>query len=314
MEAKVVKRRNNKQAGLIICLFAYIIAAVMAWLVYDAISIFHPILVVLVLDVVATLVVFLFSVIFNNSSLYDPYWSIAPPIIFLYWVFHEQTLEALTLMQILILSMVGFWSLRLTLNWITRWRGIKDEDWRYIAFRFKYQEKYWVVSLTGIHLFPTLIVFLACLAAYPALVMHEGSMGLMEWIAVAVTFAGILFETISDWQLRNYSKDKSKCDFQNMGLWKYSRHPNYFGEVLFWVGLFLFSSGMDRAYWWILPGPVFMILMFYYISIPMIDKRMLRRRTGFRDYMKRTSAMIPFPPRKPVESSITFLNSDKDRL
>jgi steroid 5-alpha reductase family enzyme len=152
-----------------------------------------------------------------------------------------------------------------------------------------------------------LIVFLGLLALYPGLVLHEGTMGVMEWIATVVTLSGIIIETIADLQLKFYSKDKSKCDFQNAGLWKYSRHPNYFGEVLFWVGLFLFSTGMDIAYWWILPGPALMILMFYWISIPMIDKRMLRRRTGYRDYMKRTSGLIPMPPRKPVDSSFTLL-------
>ena len=131
-------------------------------------------------------------------------------------------------------------------------------------------------------------------------------MGVMEWIAAGVTTSGVLIETIADWQLIKYSKDTSKCDFQNTGLWKYSRHPNYFGEVLFWVGLFLFSASVDKAYWWTLPGPVFIILMFYWISIPMIDKRMLRRRTGYRDYMKRTSGLIPLPPKKPLDSSLTI--------
>jgi steroid 5-alpha reductase family enzyme len=299
--------KGRKSAGLIICLIAYLTAGLLAWLVYDAVSIFHPIAVVIILDILATLVIFLFSLLFNNSSLYDPYWSLAPPVIMFFWVFHAQTLEALTLMQGLILIMVSFWSLRLTLNWFLRWRGIKDEDWRYIAFRFKYQEKYWLISLVGIHLFPTLMVFLGCIAAYPALALHEGTMGLMEWMGAGVTFTGIMIETIADRQLRRYDRDKSKCDFQNAGLWKYSRHPNYFGEVLFWVGLFLFSTGMDKVYWWILPGPVFMILMFYLVSIPMIDKRMLRRRTGYRDYLKRTSALIPLPPGKQPRSSITQL-------
>ncbi len=307
MEGQIEIKRRNKEAGLIICLFAYIMAGFMVWLVYDAISIFHPVLIVLILDVLATLTIFLFSVLFNNSSLYDPYWSMVPPMILLFWVFHEQTMEALTLMQILILSLVFIWSLRLTLNWVLRWRGLKDEDWRYIAFRFKYQEQYWVVSLFGIHLFPTLIVFLGCLAVYPALVLHEGTMGLMEWIAAVITLAAISIETISDWQLKNFVRDESNCDFLDTGLWKCSRHPNYFGEVLFWVGLFLFSTGMENVYWWILPGPVFMILMFYAISIPMIDKRMLRRRTGYRDYLKRTSGLIPMPQKKIPDSSFTIL-------
>ena len=302
-------KRNRKIAGLIICLLAYSTAGIIAWLVYDAVSVFHPVAIVLIIDILATLTIFLFSVLFNNSSLYDPYWSVVPPVILLFWVFHEQTAGALNLLQLLILSLVVFWSLRLTLNWLRRWRGIRDEDWRYIAFRFRYQEQYWIVSLTGIHLFPTLIVFLACLSVYPGLVLHEGSMGVMEWIAVVITLSGILIETISDRQLRKFNRDESKCDFQDTGLWKYSRHPNYFGEVVFWVGLFLFSTGMDEVYWWILPGPFFMILMFYFISIPIIDRRMLRRRTGYRDYYKRTSAMIPLPQKKPDDSSFTILKN-----
>ncbi len=306
MESREGKIKGNKRKGLLICLFAYITAGIMVWLVYDAISIFHPLLIVITLDILATLVIFLFSMMFNNSSLYDPYWSLVPPLIMLFWVFNAQTLEALTLMQILILSTVIFWSLRLTLNWLTRWRGIKDEDWRYISFRFKYQEQYWIVSLTGIHLFPTLIVFLGCLSVFPALVMHEGTMGVMEWIAFGVTVSGVVIETVADIQLRRFNREESKSDFQDAGLWKYSRHPNYFGEVLLWVGLFLFSTGMEEIYWWILPGPIFMILMFYAISIPMIDRRMLRRRTGYRDYIKRTSAMIPLPPKKITGSSFTM--------
>lgn len=307
MEERTIKKGSRKRLGLLLVLFAYTMAAAIVWLVYDAVSIFHPVAVVLILDILATLVIFLFSVVYNNSSLYDPYWSIVPPVIVLFWIFNVQTIEALTLMQMLIIILVMFWSLRLTLNWIRRWRGIRDEDWRYIAFRFKYQEQYWIVSLTGIHLFPTLVVFLACVSVFPALTMHEGSMGLMEWIGAAVTLSGILIEAIADRQLRNYRRDQSKCDFQNCGLWKYSRHPNYFGEVLFWVGLFLFSTGMEEAYWWTVPGPLIMILMFYAISIPMMDRRMLRRRTGYRDYIKRTSALIPLPPKKIADSSFTIL-------
>lgn len=268
----------------------------MVWLVYDAISIFHPVLVVLVLDVIATLTIFLFSMVFNNSSLYDPYWSLVPPVIIAFWIFEAHMAEDVTLLHWIVLGLVAVWSLRLTSNWLVRWRGIRDEDWRYIAFRFKYQEYYWMVSLLGIHLFPTLIVFMACLSVYPALALGDGSMGVMEWIAAGITLVAIMIETIADLQLRSYICDRSRCDFLSTGLWKYSRHPNYFGEVLFWIGLFLFSTGMPRAFWWTLPGPVLMILLFYIVSIPMIDKRMLRRKTGYRDYMKRTPAMIPWIP------------------
>lgn len=303
----MANRRVNKALGLIICLLGYLVAGLMVWLIYDAVSNIHPILVVLFLDILATIIIFLFSVAFNNSSLYDPYWSLLPPIILYYWIFHDQTWMALTLLQTLILVLVIAWSLRLTLNWILRWKGLRDEDWRYLAFRFKYRQNYWIVSFFGIHLFPTLVVFLGCLAVYPALILHDGEMGLMEWIAVVITSTGVIIETVSDIQLRRYVNDKDKCDFICSGFWKYSRHPNYFGEVLFWIGLFLFSTGMEKFYWWILPGPVIIILTFYMISIPMIDKRMLRRKTGYRDYMKRTSAMIPWKPKEKPASSVTLM-------
>ncbi len=300
-------QRGNKAIGFIICLMGYIVAGLMVWLIYDAVSVIHPILVVLVLDLLATAVIFLFSVAFNNSSLYDPYWSLVPPIILYYWAFHGQAWISLTLLQTLILILVTGWSLRLTLNWVLRWKGLRDEDWRYLTFRYKYQQYYWLVSFFGIHLFPTLVVFLGCLAVYPALVLHEGEMGPVEWFAAFVTFAGIVIETVSDIQLRRYVNDKDKCEFLRTGLWKYSRHPNYFGEVLFWIGLFMFSSGTERFYWWIMPGPVIIILMFYSVSIPMIDKRMLRRKTGYRDYLKRTSALIPRKPKEKPASSIIIL-------
>jgi steroid 5-alpha reductase family enzyme len=312
MDQRKDRQAERKLAGVIICLIAYGTAGLLSWLIHDVIALLHPILLVLILDILATLTIFLFSVMFNNSSIYDPYWSVAPPVIMIFWVYGEQTTEATTLLQLLIMGLTVAWSLRLTINWLRRWRGIRDEDWRYISFRFKYQEQYWIVSLFGIHLFPSLIVFLGCLSVYPALVLHKGNMGVMEWIAAGVTFSGILIETIADQQLRSYNRNKAKCDFQSEGLWKYSRHPNYFGEVLFWVGLFLFSTGMEQAYWWILPGPVFMILLFYFISIPLIDKRMLRRRTGYRNYLKRTSALIPLPPGKPQDSAATLINSSSN--
>ena len=199
---------NRKRMGWFVCLIAYMTAALMVWLIYDAVSIFHPILVVLVLDVLATLTIFLFSLGFNNSSLYDPYWSLIPPIIIVFWLFDQSDPVDFTLLQWIVLSLVMIWSLRLTWNWLARWNGIRDEDWRYIAFRFKYQEYYWIVSLFGIHLFPTIIILLGCLAVYPALVLGDGTMGTMEWIAAVVTFSGIFIEWIADLHLRRYICDK----------------------------------------------------------------------------------------------------------
>ena len=108
----------------------------------------------------------------------------------------------------------------------------------------------------------------------------------------------ILIETIADEQLHSFLTFQRSNTFLASGLWKYSRHPNYFGEVLFWIGLFLFSIGTDEFLWWALPGPLGMILLFQFISVPMIDKRMIARKQGYRNYVRQTSGWIPWFPKR----------------
>jgi steroid 5-alpha reductase family enzyme len=230
----------------------------------------------------------------NNSSIFDPYWSVVPPLIFLYWISSGGPVEVNIYRQGLIICLALFWSVRLTWNCMRRWQGLMDEDWRYRNFRRKFPTFYWVVSFFGIHLFPALILFLGCVSVFPALVMISEPFNTVDFIAVSVTVSGIVIEFSADRQLRKHLKKGREAPFLSAGLWKYSRHPNYFGEVLFWIGLFIFSLTSGDLIWWTLPGPVAILLMFFFISVPMIDKRMLQRRRGYREYHKKTSGLIPW--------------------
>jgi steroid 5-alpha reductase family enzyme len=258
----------------------------------------NVILYAFILDLLATFAIFLISMLVNNSCIYDPYWSLAPPIIFLYWISAGEPVEGNVLRQSLILLLVIFWSIRLTWNWIRRWNGLIDEDWRYRNFRKKFPSSYWLVSFLAIHLVPTLIVFLGCISVYPALMMIASPLNIIDLIAGSITLAGIIIETVSDQQLRKHLRKGREEPFLSEGMWKYSRHPNYFGEVLFWIGLAVFSLSSDSFIWWILPGPVIVLMMFLFISVPMTDKRMLQRRRGYREYYKKTSGLIPWFVRK----------------
>ena len=82
------------------------------------------------------------------------------------------------------------------------------------------------------------------------------------------------------------------------GLWAYSRHPNYFGEIMFWWGLFIFALAADSCYWWTIAGPLVITILFLFISIPMMDKRSLGRRPGYEEHMERVSALIPWFPKR----------------
>ena len=201
--------------------------------------------------------------------------------------------------RVLALSLVTIWAVRLTYNWLRRWEGLAHEDWRYADLRKKASRRYWLVDLTGIHLFPTIQVFLGCLALYPALSVGTGPVGVLDGIAGVVTSGAVWIEASADKQLHRFLCGEKKAgEILNKGLWAYSRHPNYFGEILFWWGVYLMGLAADPSYGWTIIGPLSITLMFHFISIPMIDKRSLDRRPCYEEHMQKVPACIPWFPRR----------------
>jgi len=151
------------------------------------------------------------------------------------------------------------------------------------------------VSLLGIHLFPTVIVFVACLSLFPALSAGTRPFGLIDVIALVVTAAAIGLEATADEQLRRFRRTAGGPGRTlASGLWAWSRHPNYVGEMLFWWGLFLFGLAADPSWWWTIVGPLAITLMFVFVSVPMLDRRMLARRPDYAARMRKVSALVPF--------------------
>lgn len=277
--------------------FSYLLALLLGIGTAYFFSELHFLWQVLIADFVATAVVFAFSYIYSNSSFYDPYWSVIPIIIALSMIFFA---EPVTLRQGVVFILVAAWGLRLTFNWVRRWTGIEDEDWRYVDLQKQTGGLYWLVSFLGIHLFPTVVVFLSCLPLYPVLMLSYTPFNGIDVLAFLVTAIAIVIETLADNQLREFIvNNKEKSKFLDKGLWAYSRHPNYFGEILFWWGIFLFVFATDQfAYWWTGIGALSITLMFVFISLPMIDQRFLKNKTGYAEHIKKVSALIPWFPRK----------------
>jgi steroid 5-alpha reductase family enzyme len=248
-------------------------------------------------DVLATFVVFGFSLRLDNGSVYDPYWSVVPPLIALYWVGHAAA-HASGERQLVVTALVFAWGIRLTYNWARGWGGLHHEDWRYVDLYARGPK--WLISLFGIHLFPTIQVFLGCLALLPALGRGAAPWNALDGIALIVTAGAILIETVADEQLRRFAKRGESGAIMAEGLWAWSRHPNYFGELSFWWGLFLFALAADGA-WWTVVGPLAMTLMFWFASIPMLDRRSLERRPGYAAHMARVGAIVPWFPRTDAE-------------
>lgn len=256
-----------------------------------------PILTVFVADCLATLVIFAASMWFANSSLYDPYWSAAPPVIALYWASAPLGSSGVPARQWLVLLLVFAWGVRLTLNWARGWPGLHHQDWRYDLLRENTNAPYWLVSLSGIHFFPTLIVFVGCLPLYAALAIGSRPLGFVDGLACAVTAGAIALEAIADEQLRAFNRGKQSGEICTRGLWAWSRHPNYLGEMGFWWGLWLFALAAAPEWYWSVIGPLAITVMFLAASIPMLERRSHARRPGYAEHVKRVPALLPRRPR-----------------
>ncbi len=282
-----------------LCALAYVIALCVAVIVVYALGDRHPILIVFTADIAATLAIYVFARMFRNASFYDAYWSVAPLVIALYYILVAASGDVVYIRQVVVVTLVFIWGIRLTLNWARQWRGLGHEDWRYANFRSKSKGWFWIVELMGIEMMPTTIVFLGCLSLYPALAIGTSPFGVLDWFAIVVTAGAIILETTADEQLRKFVGANPKPGkIMSTGLWAYSRHPNYLGEIMFWWGLFLFAISADISYWWVVVGPVAMTLLFIFISIPMMDKRNLERKPGYREHMKKVPALVPWFSKK----------------
>lgn len=281
---------------------AYALGSVLAWLVASRLLTGAPTwAVILAADAAATVAVFVFSVVFDNSSFYDPYWSVAPMVI-APWLFVSSASGAPFARKIMVLALVLLWGARLTWNWARGWQGLAHEDWRYVDMRKKSKRAYWLVSFVGIHMMPTLWVYLGCLALLPALATGTRPLGVLDALGLVVTGSAIAIETIADEQLRAFRLSAPRGgSILNRGLWALSRHPNYLGELSFWWGLWLFGLAADPSAYVTALGPLSITVLFVFVSVPMLDRRSVARRPAYADHMARVPGLVPRPWRRAPE-------------
>ena len=286
-----------KLTGLLHITFAYIVTLGVAWGALEVLD-QSPLWNMFWADIAATVAIFVFSRLYKNSSFYDAYWSVIPPLIALYWTM-AATAQGIDMTRAwLVVILVWLWGVRLTANWATFWPGLEHEDWRYAPIKTNAGKWNALADFSAIHLFPTVIVFAACLPIYAAVAMDARPLNALDYLAAAVTLIAILIELVSDIQLHRFLTHRKPGEIMKTGLWALSRHPNYFGEWVFWAGLALFGlAAVPSAWWWVLPGAIAMLVMFLLASIPMIDKRSVERRPEYQAHMARVSGFVPWFPK-----------------
>ena len=282
--------KKSRPLCFLIIVLVYVLAALIGAAVFLLLPASGFLLRLFIADLAATAWVWLMSLLAHNSSVYDPYWSVAPLIMLPLAAWHLQAWHAGTLLIMLVLL---FWGIRLTANWAMSFQSLESQDWRYTQLRESHPQFWLLINLFGIHVFPTLVVFLAMI---PAIIFirdfQTPNVGVAGGAAVSALAA--VLQARADTQMRRFRRDPANMSRVNRhGLWKISRHPNYLGEILMWWGVFMMMISIKPYMWLAAVGPLVNTLMFIFISIPMMERRQLAAKPDYNAYKAETGMLLP---------------------
>ncbi len=236
------------------------------------------------------------SLLLKNSSIVDIFWGAG--FVISAWVYFFLTPDGFLVRKILIAVLATIWGLRLTIHVLTRNWG-KGEDFRYQKWRKESGKVWWIKSLFQVFLLQGLLMWLisvplmaAQYSAYPARLTLFDALGVMLWLV------GFYFETMGDLQLSRFkSNPANKGQLLSTGVWRYSRHPNYFGDAAQWWGFYFIA--LAAGGWWSVFSPIIMTLFLIKVSgIALLEKTLKNSKPGYQEYIETTSPFIPWFPKK----------------
>ena len=234
------------------------------------------------------------SILIKNVSIIDIFWGMGFVIVNAFYFYHSETQ---TLRQSVILVLVSIWGLRLSAYLAYRNIG-KGEDYRYQQFRKNYgPDRYWWFSYFQVFLLQGALIMIISLPLL-AINTHSSDVNFLDLLALIVWCIGFVFEAGGDYQLAKFKRNPAnKGKILNKGFWKYTRHPNYFGDAAVWTGygLFCIASGI----FWPLISVVIMILLLLKVSgVALLEKNLKSSKPQYKEYMEKTSSFLPRPPKK----------------
>lgn len=241
----------------------------------------------------------LMSIPLKNVGIVDCCWGTAFIIQTLVYIIFAKV-ETRNFKTISLTVLVFLWGVRLSVYLIGRNIGQK-EDWRYAQFRklFGGDKYYWLVSLFQVFWLQAVINWVVGLSIHSAINNEEVKpYSCLSYLGFVVMLTGIVFESVADYQLKRFkAMHPEGGKVMREGLWRYSRHPNYFGETLVWWGVYLYS--VSTGNFWTIFSPLTMTLLLLYVSgVTLLEKGMKKRSPEYLDYIKSTSAFIPWIPKK----------------
>jgi steroid 5-alpha reductase family enzyme len=249
----------------------------------------------LLLLLTVSILLWLLSLAKRDSSIIDPFWSL---LFFGVTIFYLLNLEnnSLSNRAWIIVVLVSIWAFRLFLHLIVR-NWSKEEDYRYQSFRKQWGKNYWWGSYFQVFLLQAILAWLISTTIGMGMVSIK-PLAFLDYLAVVVWIIGFFFEAVGDYQLVRFKAEpENKGKLLTSGLWKYTRHPNYFGDAACWwsYGLLALSGG----YFFGIAGSLIMTYLLLNVSgVSLLERSLGKTKPGYEDYMRKTSAFLPRPPKQ----------------
>jgi len=236
------------------------------------------------------------SLIYKNVNIVDSLWGLG--FVLIAWITFGLS-DGYWGRKLLLAGITTIWGLRLA-AYLT-WRNFgKEEDRRYGSWRDEYGERFWIVSLFNVFLVQALVLWVIALTVqYGQTAEIPARPTLFDAVGAVVALTGIVFEALADWQLARFKADPSnQGKVMDRGLWAYSRHPNYFGEVLVWWGVFIVTLAVPNGAWTIISPVTITVVLIKVTGVALTEKTILEKRPEYREYIRKTSAFVPWFPKE----------------
>jgi len=237
----------------------------------------------------------LLSLWLKNSAIVDIFWGTG--FVIFAWVAFLLTPDGFITRKVLLCILVTIWGLRLSLHILRRNWG-KPEDFRYQTWRNEAGFSWWWKSLFKVFLLQGIILLIVAFPLLVAQFMNQHDPTWWDLFAVVVWLIGFAFEALGDWQLMRFKADPAnEGRLLTTGVWRYSRHPNYFGDATQWWAYYLFA--LAAGGWWTIFSPILMTGLLLRISgVTLLEKSLKQTKPGYQDYIERTNEFIPWFPRR----------------
>ncbi len=254
----------------------------------------QTLLISLVAIMLSMVVMWIISLIRRDASIVDPFWGMG--FVMTAWLVALLNAPA-TIRVWLLVGMTTVWGIRLSLFLLWRNWG-HGEDRRYVAMREKHEKRFWWVSLLTVFLLQGAIMWIvACPLQVAGSIQADNPIGWLDMLGALVWTTGLFFETVGDWQLARFKADPSnKGKVLDSGLWRFTRHPNYFGDFCIWWGMYLVALAGGAG--WTVFSPLLMSVLLMKVSgVTLLESTITDRRPEYAVYRKRTNAFFPGMPR-----------------